>query len=155
MSDTELDPFDPSFIACPFPRYEALRDGSGATWVPHGKGFWLITRHDLVRRVAGDVGTFSSEAGSLGTVPGCRSASSETMRGEADPMWCTWSSALGSRAMKSAEITRRSCHCVAASTASMLSCTEPSTRVPSISTVGVPVTLSFDIWSVAFLIHCA
>ena len=69
MSDTELDPFDPSFIACPFPRYEALRDGSGATWVPHGKGFWLITRHDLVRRVAGDVGTFSSEAGSLGTVP--------------------------------------------------------------------------------------
>ena len=69
MSDTELDPFDPAFIACPFPRYEALRDGPGATWVPHGKGFWLITRHDLVRRVAGDVGTFSSEAGSLGTVP--------------------------------------------------------------------------------------
>jgi len=69
MTDTELDPFDPAFIACPFPRYEALRDGSGATWVPHGKGFWLITRHDLVRRVAGDVGTFSSEAGSLGTVP--------------------------------------------------------------------------------------
>ena len=29
----------------------------------------LITRHELVRRVAGDVGTFSSEAGSLGTVP--------------------------------------------------------------------------------------
>ena len=56
MSDTELDPFDPAFIACPFPSYEALRAGPGATWVPHGKGFWLITRHELVRRVAGDVG---------------------------------------------------------------------------------------------------
>jgi cytochrome P450 len=69
MTDAELDPFDPAFIACPFPTYEGLRDGPGATWVPHGKGFWFVTRHELVRRVAGDVGTFSSEAGSLGTVP--------------------------------------------------------------------------------------
>src|SRR4051794_30572206 len=39
-------------------------------------------------------------SGSLGTVPGCRSASSLTMRGEAEPTWCTCSSALGSPAMK-------------------------------------------------------
>src|SRR3954447_16219099 len=32
---------------------------------------------------------------SLGTVPGCRAASSLTMRADADPTWWTWSSALG------------------------------------------------------------
>src|SRR6478609_9473257 len=43
----------------------------------------------------------ASSSGSLGTTPGCREASSETIRGEADPTWCTCSSALGRRAMKS------------------------------------------------------
>src|ERR671910_3400620 len=42
-----------------------------------------------------------SASGSLGTVPGCRAASSATIRGEADPTWCTCSSALGRPAMKS------------------------------------------------------
>src|SRR3954468_9042893 len=36
-----------------------------------------------------------SRSGSLGTVPGWRSASSLTIRGEAEPTWCTCSSALG------------------------------------------------------------
>src|SRR6478752_6162627 len=54
-----------------------------------------------------------SASGSLGTVPGWRSASSETIRGDADPTWWTWSSALGSPAMKpareeSAGVTHRS-----------------------------------------------
>src|SRR6478735_11608235 len=45
-----------------------------------------------------------SSSGSLGTVPGCLSASSDTMRGDAEPTWWTCSSALGSRAMKSESI---------------------------------------------------
>src|SRR4051794_41309694 len=32
---------------------------------------------------------------SAGTVPGWRVASSLTIRAEAEPTWCTWSSALG------------------------------------------------------------
>src|SRR6478672_309470 len=51
---------------------------------------------------------FRSASSSLGTVPGWRSASSETIRGDAEPTWWTWSSALGSRLMKSAMLTRRS-----------------------------------------------
>src|SRR6478735_7998124 len=53
-----------------------------------------------------------SASGSLGTVPGWRSASSETIRGEAEPTWWTWSSALGRREMKlprdDGVVTRRS-----------------------------------------------
>src|SRR4051794_27205048 len=49
-----------------------------------------------------------SASGSLGTGPGCRSASSETIRGEAEPTWWTCSSALGSPVMKSARVTHRS-----------------------------------------------
>ena len=48
-----------------------------------------------------------SASGSLGTVPGCRAASSATIRGEAEPTWWTCSSALGRPAMKS--ITGSSC----------------------------------------------
>lgn len=40
-------------------------------------------------------------SGSVGTLEsGWWAASSATMRGEADPTWWTWSSALGSPAMK-------------------------------------------------------
>src|SRR3954468_12491616 len=49
-----------------------------------------------------------SASRSLGTVPGCRSASSETIRGDAEPTWWTCSSALGRRAMKSDRLIRRS-----------------------------------------------
>src|ERR687893_2306351 len=48
-----------------------------------------------------------SASGSSGTVPGCRAASSATIRGDAEPTWCTCSSALGRPAMKS--ITASSC----------------------------------------------
>lgn len=65
---TELDPFDPSFIACPFPTYAALRDDQPVVHVPHGRGFWLVTRHDLIRDVVADTTTFSSQVGSLGVV---------------------------------------------------------------------------------------
>ena len=57
-----------------------------------------------------------SSSGSLGTVPGWRAASSETIRGDAEPTWWTCSSALGRPAMKSARASRpavchRTCHC--------------------------------------------
>ena len=55
---TELDPFDPEFIAHPFPTYHQLQADGGAAYVDRGKGFWLITRHDLVRDVVGDVKQF-------------------------------------------------------------------------------------------------
>src|SRR3546814_785317 len=41
-----------------------------------------------------------NSSGSLGTVPGCLSAKVLTIRGEAEPTWCTCSSALGRPAMK-------------------------------------------------------
>ncbi len=67
---TSLDPFDPGFIACPFPAYEALRASGGVTYVDRAKGFWLVTRHDLVKQVVGDPHRFSSESGPLGaTLP--------------------------------------------------------------------------------------
>ena len=47
------------------PTTSSKHDG-GAAYVDRGKGFWLITRHDLVRDVVGDVKQFSSESGSLG-----------------------------------------------------------------------------------------
>src|SRR5262245_40880686 len=40
-----------------------------------------------------------SSSGSTGTTPGWRMASSETIAGDAEPTWCTCSSALGSPAM--------------------------------------------------------
>ncbi len=45
---------------------------------------------------------FASSSGSLGTTPGWRSASSATIRGDAEPTWWTCSSAFGIRAMKAA-----------------------------------------------------
>ncbi len=70
MTDlTDLDPFDRAFIGCPFPTYAALRDEHPVVRVAHGKGFWLVTRHDLVREVVSDTATFSSQVGSLGLVP--------------------------------------------------------------------------------------
>jgi cytochrome P450 len=60
-----VNPTDPAFIACPFPAYERLRDESPVVYVPHGKGFWFVTRHDLVQQVVGDPKTFSSQVGSL------------------------------------------------------------------------------------------
>src|SRR5918997_5134111 len=47
--------------------------------------------------------------GSLGTVPGCRAASSATIRALAEPTWCTCSSALGRPAMNSRLITPEVC----------------------------------------------
>src|SRR5947208_13445682 len=45
----------------------------------------------------------ASLSASAGTpAAGCRAASSATMRGEAEPTWCTCSSAFGRPAMKSA-----------------------------------------------------
>lgn len=66
----DVDPFDPAFIACPFPTYEALRERGPAVYLDHGKGFWLVSHHELVKEIVGNVATFSSESGPLGaTVP--------------------------------------------------------------------------------------
>jgi cytochrome P450 len=62
----DLDPFDPSFIARPFSAYHDLQARGGAAYIDRGKGFWLITRHDLVRDVVSDPKRFSSQSGSLG-----------------------------------------------------------------------------------------
>jgi cytochrome P450 len=62
----DLDPFDPGFIASPFPEYHALQAAGGACYMDRGKGFWLISRHELVRQVVGDPAQFSSESGPLG-----------------------------------------------------------------------------------------
>lgn len=64
---TSLDPFDTDFIACPFPSYDSLRESGGVSYVDRAKGFWLVTRHDLVKQVVGDPKRFSSESGPLGT----------------------------------------------------------------------------------------
>ena len=61
----DLDPFDLDFIACPFPPYHELRDLGPAVHLPHGKGFWFVSAHELVKEVVGDVERFSSESGPL------------------------------------------------------------------------------------------
>lgn len=69
MSDHQpqsaIDPTDPGFIACPFPEYARLRDATPVVYVPHGRGFWFVTRHDLVLQVVSDPKTFSSDVRSL------------------------------------------------------------------------------------------
>ncbi len=62
-----LDVFDPEFIRCPFPAYDQLRKTGAAAYVSEGKGFWLVTGHEHVREVIGDVETFSSQSGPLAT----------------------------------------------------------------------------------------
>ena len=66
-ASTHLNPVDPGFIACPFPAYRSLRDVAPVRFVDHGRGFWFVTRHDLVMQVVGDSETFSSNVGSLAT----------------------------------------------------------------------------------------
>ena len=67
---SDLDPFDPGFIACPFPAYHSLQEAGGVAYVDRAKGFWLVTRHDLVKQVVADPQRFSSESGPLGaTLP--------------------------------------------------------------------------------------
>ncbi|MEY4372338.1 MAG: hypothetical protein RL219_1107 [Actinomycetota bacterium] len=69
MSDdrvhSSVDPTDPGFIACPFPTYARLRAETPVSYVPHGRGFWFVTRHDLVLQVVSDPKTFSSDVRSL------------------------------------------------------------------------------------------
>lgn len=66
----DLDPFDADFTSWPFPAYHDLQAAGGTCYVERGKGFWLVSRHDLVRQVVADPQRFSSGSGSLGaTVP--------------------------------------------------------------------------------------
>ena len=65
MTDQPFDPFDPAFIACPFPTMATLRAECPVAHVVDGRGFWFVTRHDLVREAVTDTATFSSEVGSL------------------------------------------------------------------------------------------
>lgn len=60
-----IDPTAPAFIACPFPEYARLRSETPVVYVPHGRGFWFVTRHDLVLQVVSDPKTFSSDVRSL------------------------------------------------------------------------------------------
>jgi cytochrome P450 len=72
---TDLNPFDPDFIAGPFPAYHSLQESGGVAYTDRAKGFWLVTRHDLVKQVVADPKRFSSESGPLGATlpsPGLR-----------------------------------------------------------------------------------
>jgi cytochrome P450 len=60
-----LNPTDPAFIACPFPAYRRLRDEAPVVYVPHGRGFWFVTRHDLCQQAVADTATFSSKVKTL------------------------------------------------------------------------------------------
>lgn len=63
---TDLDLFADGF---PYPVFAALRDEAPVWWqeptehTPGGEGFWVITRHADVERVARDHAVFSSETG--------------------------------------------------------------------------------------------
>ncbi len=63
----DIDPFDPGFIADPFPAYHQMQERGGVGWFERGKGFWLVTRHDLVRHVVTHPELFSSQSGPLAT----------------------------------------------------------------------------------------
>lgn len=51
--------FDPAVLECPFDFYAALREQAPAYQIPM-MGFWLVSRHEDVKRIAADPATFSS-----------------------------------------------------------------------------------------------
>ena len=61
MSSVAVNPTDPAFIACPFPAYAELREQCPVAYVPHGRGFWFVTKHELIQQVISDTKTFSSK----------------------------------------------------------------------------------------------
>jgi cytochrome P450 len=51
--------FDPAVLECPFDFYAVLREQAPAYEIPL-MGFWLVTRHEDVKRITADPETFSS-----------------------------------------------------------------------------------------------
>lgn len=51
--------FDPGVLECPFDFYAVLREQAPAYQIPM-MGFWLVSRHEDVKRIAADPETFSS-----------------------------------------------------------------------------------------------
>jgi cytochrome P450 len=58
-SPEEFSLLDPAVLECPFDFYAALREHAPAYQIPY-LGFWLVSRHADVKRVAADPETFSS-----------------------------------------------------------------------------------------------
>ena len=89
-----------------------------------------------------------SSSRSLGTpASGWRAASSETIRGDADPTWCTCSSALGRPAMKDWRLTPGSVSAGGPDHRSAMSAIvrpSPSTCSPSTNTDGVELMPALD-----------
>ena len=74
---TDLDLFADGF---PYALFAELRRTAPVWWqaptvhTPGGEGFWVITRHADVERVARDQAVFSSQTGPGATVPAARSS---------------------------------------------------------------------------------
>ena len=51
--------FDPAVLECPFDFYAALREQAPAYQIPM-MGFWLVSRHEDVKKITSDPATFSS-----------------------------------------------------------------------------------------------
>src|ERR1041384_4091081 len=54
-----FDPLDPATLRCPEPHYARMRAEAPVLQLDRS-GFFLVTRHDLVREVLRDTATFSS-----------------------------------------------------------------------------------------------
>lgn len=59
---SQLNPFDPAVLQCPFPHYAAMRADAPVLFLKN-LGMFFVTRHDLVQEVAKDHKTFSNMFG--------------------------------------------------------------------------------------------
>lgn len=59
---SQLNPFDPAVLQCPFPHYAAMRADAPVIFL-RNIGMWFVTRHDLVQEVARDHRTYSNMFG--------------------------------------------------------------------------------------------
>ncbi len=58
-----FNPFDPTTLQCPYPRYQRLRKESPVHLI-ESLNVYIVTRHDLVNQVVRDTTTFSNKFGS-------------------------------------------------------------------------------------------
>lgn len=58
----DVDPYSDEFLLNPYPEHERLREAGPLAWIPQ-YGIYAAARHDTVRAVFADHGTFISSAG--------------------------------------------------------------------------------------------
>lgn len=59
---TEFNPLAPETVECPFPFYQALRREAPIYQVP-GLGFFIVSKHELIKEIQSDTERFSSNSG--------------------------------------------------------------------------------------------